>query len=318
MRRVVLALGPDGILSAVALLGIAILSIFLGGRLEIVLDSAAPVIVFTLLLGITTVYKLPLLLERRRGDRARFVSDLKHTVRAWAPFALLYVCYRALRGTMNAIVTHGGVQDRLKAMDEAIFGVSPSWWMERFSTPWLTELMSFGYALMFVLPMAVLILCHVRERRRDFREIALAVLAAFYVGFVIYLLVPAKSPRIVYEYATELHGYGLYEMSARAWDSLQLITYDAFPSLHTAISAVALIYAWRFGSALSSRRPRLLFWIFLPNVILLQISTMYLRQHYFVDVVAGWALAIVSVWLAGQLVRAWDRLRAVPATPGLR
>ena len=59
---------------------------------------------------------------------------------------------------------------------------------------------------------------------------------------------------------------------------------------------MALVYAWRF------LRPW--FWALLPFVVGLWVSTIYLRHHYFVDLVAGWALAPVAVWLAPR-VDAW-------------
>src|SRR5262249_15229223 len=137
----------------------------------------------------------------------------------------------------------------------------------------------------------------------DFRTVALSVLAAFYLGLVGYLLVPARSPRLCYAYDVPLRGvFGLYEASSWAWDSLQAVTYDAFPSLHTAISSIALVWAWRL-------LPRTWFWTYLPFVILLQISTLYLRQHYFVDLVGGWALAALVVWLAPRLQRVFARMR---------
>lgn len=308
--RFVLALGPDTVMTALALLGLGFVVGVLGGQLELVVDSVAPLVVLLALLLVTALVRLPLLLERRPGDRRRFWELQVFAVRTWAPFVLLYVCYRALRRTMNLIVV-AGVEDKLKALDERLLGISPSWWMERFARPWLTDVMSFAYGLMFVLPMIVLVLLYARERRDAFREVALALLAAFYIGFLLYLLVPAKSPRIVYDYATQLTGaVGLYELSAIGWDKLQQITYDAFPSLHTTISTIALVFAWRHGSALSRRWPRLLFWIFLPNVVALQISTLYLRQHYFVDLVGGWLLAAFTVWLAPRAVRGWNALQA--------
>ena len=306
LRRLLTAIGPDGLLTGLALAGLGVLCASMGGRLRLVVDGLAPVIVLGALLGVTALARFPLLLERHPGDRRRFLAMQVHAVRTWAPFVLLYVCYRALRGTMNLIVSHG-VEDKLKAIDEALLGVSPSWWMQRFASPWLTELMSYAYALMFVLPLVILGLLYMRDRKRDFREMALAVLSAFYMGFIIYLLIPARSPRVVYHYDVQLTGViGLYDLSTKAWDKLQQITFDAFPSLHTAISAIALLYARRFGTALSTRFPRLLFWIYLPHVVLLQISTLYLRQHYFVDLIGGWALALLVVWMAPRRSSSWD------------
>lgn len=302
--RLLVGLGPDTLMTFVAIAGLAALAGILGGELSMVVDSAAPLLVLGALLLVTALARLPLLAR----DPARYWEQQRFAVRTWAPFVLLYMCYRALHRTMNLIVTDG-VEDRLRALDEALLGLSPSWWFERFASPWLTEVMAFAYGLMFFLPLTVLVLLYARDRRDDFREVALAVLVAFYVGFVLYLLVPARSPRIVYAYERPLVGaIGLYELSTLAWDRLQQVTYDAFPSLHTAISSVALAFAWRHGDALSRRRPRLLFWIFLPNVIALQISTLYLRQHYFVDLIGGWALAAFTVWLASRAVRGWKAL----------
>jgi membrane-associated phospholipid phosphatase len=307
--RFVLRLGPDSMMTAIALVGLALVVGLLGGSMELAIDSAAPLVVLGAFMAVTAIVRAPLLFR----DRRRFFEQQALAIRAWAPFVLLYVCYRALRRTMNLLVVHG-VEDKLRALDERLFGISPSWWFDRFASPWLTDLMAFAYGLMFVLPMIVLVLLYVRERRDAFREVALALLGAFYLGFALYLLVPARSPRIVYDYPHALHGAtGLYELSALGWDRLQQITYDAFPSLHTTISTIALAFAWRHGSALSRRRPRLLFWIFLPCVIALQISTLYLRQHYFVDLIGGWALAALVVWLAPLAVRGWNALVVMSA-----
>ena len=67
----------------------------------------------------------------------------------------------------------------------------------------------------------------------------------------------------------------------------------AFPSLHAAVSLVALVYAWRYAAPW--------FWVLLPFVLGLWVSTIYLRHHYVVDLLAGWALAPVAVWLAPRL-----------------
>jgi membrane-associated phospholipid phosphatase len=214
--------------------------------------------------------------------------------RIWTGFAAVYASYRGLADLLPRVIAVG-VEDRLKLLDERLLGVSPSFWMQRFASPWLTDVMAYGYALMFIMPLALLLLLQSRGRRDDMRAVARSLQWTFFLGLAGYILVPARSPRLVYGYEVELVGHGLYEISQWAWDHLQLANYDAFPSLHTAISTVCLMWAWRLGDALSPRRPRLLFWVYLPNVILLQISTLYLRQHYFVDVLGGWVLAVVCV-----------------------
>jgi membrane-associated phospholipid phosphatase len=70
-----------------------------------------------------------------------------------------------------------------------------------------------------------------------------------------------------------------------------------FPSGHTMIAAAVLIVAFR--------RARRLFWFLLPVGIGLIVSTVYCRYHYLVDVLAGLALAFLTVPLGERI---YDRV----------
>ena len=72
---------------------------------------------------------------------------------------------------------------------------------------------------------------------------------------------------------------------------------DVFPSMHVAISFVVWLYAYR-----NSKK---LFWILSPLILSLWLSTLYLRYHYLIDVVAGLILAPLSFLLANWLFRRW-------------
>ncbi|MBZ0234511.1 MAG: phosphatase PAP2 family protein, partial [Deltaproteobacteria bacterium] len=282
-----------GVLSAIALVAVATLV----ARVDRLVVPLATVLPYALV-GAGLVATSALVQRSRR------------VVRVWIPFVFLYLCYRALRGVLLLIPDEAGRHAQLKAADEALLGVSPAWWMEPFATSWLTELLAYAYATMFVLPLVVLVTLSVRGHERELRRAALALLLAFYLGFVVFLLVPAKSPDIVYTFETPLHGHGFYEASMTTWRRLQQITFDAFPSMHTAISTIALVHAYRLGPRLAPRHPRAFVAAYLPIVALLQLATLYLRQHYFVDLLAAWALAAVSLWLARRAEVVWSRLAA--------
>lgn len=234
---------------------------------------------------------------------AAAVPRSRPLVRVWLPFVILYLCYRALRGVLLLIPDERGQHALLRAADEALLGESPAWALGAIATPWLTEILAYAYALMFVLPMIVLVTLSVRGHAAALRSAALALLLAFYGGFIVFLLVPAKSPDIVYVFDRPLSGHGFYEASMGAWTRLQQITFDAFPSMHTCISTIALVHARRLGPLLWPARPRTLFIAFVPAVAMLQLATLYLRQHYFVDLLAGWLLAALAIWLAPRLLR---------------
>ncbi|HEY4177842.1 MAG TPA: phosphatase PAP2 family protein [Kofleriaceae bacterium] len=276
-RETVRWLGPDGVLAVVAIGALAIISHALGGALHVPWDGILPFLAIGAVLLVASA-AIDIMMRRPLG--------LVRTLRLWAPFSVVYLCYRALRGALPVLVD-GGVERSLVSADRWLLGSSPAWSLAAIHTPWLTELLAYAYAMMFFLPLAVMLVLHAKRRDRELRGVALALQVAFYIGFTVFLLVPARSPDVVYDFPP-LVGHGFYERSMAAWRSLQAVTYDAFPSMHTAISSLALISAFRL---------RLAIWKpMVPVVLLLQLATLYLRQHYFVDVMAGWAVAAVALY----------------------
>jgi len=138
------------------------------------------------------------------------------------------------------------------------------------------------------------------------------VIVCFYLGYFLYVVFPAAPPRLVLvaQFTQNLYGYPHF-FSRLQNEALSLLPIDsraAFPSLHAAVSLLALVYAWRFV------RPW--FWALVPFALGLWISTVYLRHHYVIDLVAGWALAPVAAWLAPRLDAWWAaRQRALGYAP---
>ena len=64
---------------------------------------------------------------------------------------------------------------------------------------------------------------------------------------------------------------------------------DVFPSLHCAISAFILFFH-------RVHAPNCFRWVLVPTIGL-WVATIYLRYHYFVDVLAGFALAAFALML---------------------
>jgi membrane-associated phospholipid phosphatase len=86
----------------------------------------------------------------------------------------------------------------------------------------------------------------------------------------------------------------------------------AFPSLHAGVSFTSLYYAWKHC--------RWFFPVLLFFVTGLIASTVYLRHHYVVDLIAGAFLVPWTAWVTPRLDRWWLRWtgRASPYAPGGR
>lgn len=247
-------------------------------------------------LAVVLVLLGSLALALRRYPDSRLVQGLRETV----PLLACFLIYTNLHDTIGFVNPHD-VHDALVAADARIFGVQPCVWAERFISPALTELMQFLYLNFFWIAPAVSTVLLWQGRWREFRAVTLGVIACFFLGYLLYVIFPAAPPRLVLvaQFTKNLRGYpvGFSSLSAEAFSLLPTDSRAAFPSLHTAVTTLALFYAWRHA--------RRLFFLLVPFVIGLWVSTIYLRHHYFVDLVGGWALAPIAAWLAPRIDGWW-------------
>ena len=247
-------------------------------------------------LGAVLALLAGLVLALRRFPGSALVRGLRETV----PLLACLLIYTNLHDTIGFVNPHD-VHHALVAADAWIFGVQPCVWAERFITPPLTELMQFLYLNFFWIAPSVSLILLVQKRWRDFRTATTGVIACFFAGYLLYVLFPAAPPRLVLalQFTKNLRGYpvGFSTLSAEAFSLLPTDSRAAFPSLHTAVSTLVLYYAFRYL--------RRFFFLLLPFVVGLWLSTIYLRHHYFVDLLAGWALAPIAAWLAPRVDGWW-------------
>ncbi len=185
---------------------------------------------------------------------------------------------------------------RLIAVDHAIFGVHPTVWLERLVNPQLTGLLQFAYISYYFIPLSLGAVLIARGRYGEFEEILFGILLCFYLSYVGYLLVPATGPRFTLSHL-QTGGLQVSPFIASIQDTLNALEKnktDAFPSGHTAVSLMSLYYAWK-------AREKILFAVLIPVVTGLLISTVYLRYHYVIDVIAGVALTGLTIALAPGL-----------------
>jgi len=199
-------------------------------------------------------------------------------------------------GTLIACLHDTTIDARLIAVDHAIFGVHPTVWLERLVSPLLTDILQLAYISYYFIPLALGIVLITRGRTAEFEEVLFGILLCFYLSYVGYLLFPAIGPRFTLSHLQigDLQGSPLITMIQDGLNALEKNKTDAFPSGHTAVSLICLYYAWK-------EHEKKLFTLLLPLVTGLIVSTVYLRYHYVVDVVAGAGLTGLTIMLAPVL-----------------
>jgi len=215
----------------------------------------------------------------------------------WSPLILSFFMYENLRWFVSSLNPHV-LDGFLAELDLKLFGVHLSLVTERFQTPWLSEWFSFHYAAYILYPLMTGCLFYYQERNREFEDFILAFCLCMYLGFLGYLAVPAVGPisGLLDQYSTAtVPGMSLTDFRHTVVEKYRYVR-DAFPSLHTAISLLCVLML---------RRPYpKLFLVGIFFEVNLLISTVYLRMHYTVDLVAGAALAVFAWWLAPRINRA--------------
>lgn len=214
------------------------------------------------------------------------------------PFCILLIIYRVLNFYIPLFspIDH---DDWLLQMDIRLFGIEPTVWLQRFIHPVLTDYLSFVYMVWFPLIFFTMLLMHLHSLVAV-TNYTTSVLFSFYIGYFCYMLIPAVGPYywLQQEYIFSLAGGVL----TKAQTSLVVpndfnVPRDAFPSLHTAVSCIMLWYIARY------RRRWLL--LYIPLVISILFSTIYLRYHYAIDVCAGIVLGVGTSYLGSWLSKKW-------------
>ena len=202
--------------------------------------------------------------------------------------AAMPVCYHALgAGVLQIRADHAPA---LQQADRFLIGGNAGLLLEPWSHPVLTEILSWSYMAFF--PFIALGLWRHGWKAGERAGPFFRTLGLLYgVGFTGYLICPAAGPYhdMPGAFAGPLEGWAgtrLNEAMVR-WGGNRV---DCFPSLHCAVSGALLVFDARL-----SRRLALLHF---PLVAAIWFSTVYLRQHYFVDVIAGFFLMAAALWIS--------------------
>ncbi|MGB9715991.1 MAG: phosphatase PAP2 family protein [Thermodesulfovibrionales bacterium] len=191
------------------------------------------------------------------------------------------------------------IDQTLIKLDYIIFNGYPTVILEKIMNPLLTDIMQLAYTTYYFIPVSFGVILLLNKQRDEFNKTLFLVLFCFYLSFLGYILMPAVGPRFTIDHLQNIDLQGLFiaEQIQNILNALEGIKRDAFPSGHTAIPLVILYSAYKFK--------RIFFWLSLPVVAALIFSTVYCRYHYVVDVIAGFALAVMTIVSGDKYYKWW-------------
>ena len=232
-------------------------------------------------------------------------------VRPVLTVAIIFTLYTSL-GKLGMAAMPYRFDAVLSELDTRLCGVDPSLFVQRYQTPGWVEFFSFIYgAFIPYIYLSMFLGCLGRPpHERD--QFLTGWVITYTVSYLGYISSSAQGPAAYHadDYQVTLAGGFFYKTvleGVKASGGLQ----GAFPSLHVGGS----LYLCLFD--LKTNRLRGL--TYLPMVLLIYLSTIFLRYHYIVDLIVGTVIAFVSVPLGQGVFARWARQRqaaGLPALPG--
>lgn len=242
-------------------------------------------------------------------------TTLLKQVHRWYLYAAVVLVYKELYLMVHPI--HPVDYDALLiSIDHWMLGANPTQWLARFTYPLITETLQIGYSSYYLLFIILGIDVYRTHSWKGYDTAAFMVVYSFYCSYLGYFLLPAVGPRFTlhsFELLNqELPGILLTE-PLRAFvnwgesiplnlpNPVDFVQRDVFPSGHTQLSLIVLYCAFHFK--IKTR------WLLATLATLLIIGTVYLRYHYVIDIFAGIAFFLLTIWSGWKIIAWWERQR---------
>jgi membrane-associated phospholipid phosphatase len=227
----------------------------------------------------------------------------------WLPFFALLVAYDYLRGAVSVAPWDAHVTPQIDA-DNALFGgtVPTVWLQHHLWTPgyvhWYDYAVWVVYMTHFFAVWVVAALLW-RVSRQRFRRYALVTVTLTVAAFLTYWLYPAQPPWLAGA------GAALPDVDRivpQVWGQLGVTTIQstyendsfvnmvaAMPSLHAAYPFMLMLFFWPAG--------KLARFLLGAYTLAMAFALVYGGEHFVVDILVGWAMALAAYALVGQVPR---------------
>lgn len=202
----------------------------------------------------------------------------------------------------------------LISIDHFIFGADPTQILYKIANPYLTELLQIVYGTFYFLPIILGINLMLKKKWIELDYSVFCIVLGFFLSYIGYFIIPAVGPRFTLYHFSKLNeelpgvfltnflremtnfGESIPNGSLHAAD---LVQRDVFPSGHTQMTLIIMYLSVKLNVKVK--------YFLIPNGILLIFSTVYLRYHYFIDLIGGLIFMIFTMWSARYLFNGWQR-----------
>ena len=213
-------------------------------------------------------------------------------------FALMTFLYKET-AMLNTLI-FPKIDEFLSNLDQNIFKFQPSIeFSKHFNSLFFSELFYFGYFCYYLLPLVVFGILY-KFLPQKIEEFGFILISSFLLYYFIFIIIPAEGPQFYFPFPDNyIEAQGIFGNAIKLIQKNGEAPTAAFPSSHVGISWIIIF--WLYQNFRKSVK------YFLPFVILLMFSTVYIKAHYFVDVVAGFLTAPIVFFLTFKFYKFLNR-----------
>lgn len=185
------------------------------------------------------------------------------------------------------------------AADQCMFGCQPSLeFSKAIPYAWFSELMNISYLSYFIMIMGTSFYFFFTNRPVA-QKVAFVILNSFLIYYIMFIILPVMGPQFYFPYPdNSIPESGIFRRLMIMVQDMGEQPTGAFPSSHVGICLINLTLLYKYA--------RKGFYLLLPLGILLICSTVYIKAHYLIDVVAGFVTAPIVYWIS---VMCWKKLK---------
>ena len=203
-------------------------------------------------------------------------------------YALMTFLYKET-ATLNTLI-FPKIDEFISNLDQNIFNSQPSIeFSKHFNSLFFSELFYFGYFCYYLLPLVVFGVLY-KFLPQKIEEFGFILITSFLLYYFIFIIIPAEGPQFYFPFPDNtIEAQGIFGNMVKLIQKNGEVPTAAFPSSHVGISWIVIF--WLYQNFRKSVK------YFIPFVVLLMFSTVYIKAHYFVDVVAGFISAPIVFFL---------------------
>jgi hypothetical protein len=178
-------------------------------------------------------------------------------------------------------------------LEKGLFGVYPTFALQRIMEIWLNNLSYIIYCLGIVVPIIAIAILYRKRDMRLYTNYILAMATGGGICLIISSLIPVIGPYDALQNFYYLGIYGNLSEIVPFFLNNFTATYGAFPSIYFCIIAISSFYLWDFGK----------FYVYFTFIIMTGVfwGGVYLRYHYLLDGLTALVVAFVSAAVASYV-----------------